>query len=47
MLAPSVEDEIIFGLENLGLDRQEIRRRRKTIIPPGMQVGMQETVAFF
>jgi len=27
MLAPTVEDEIIFGLENLGLDHDEIRSR--------------------
>jgi energy-coupling factor transport system ATP-binding protein len=27
MLAPSVEEEIIFGLENLGLGRDEIRNR--------------------
>jgi energy-coupling factor transport system ATP-binding protein len=27
MLAPTVEDEIIFGLENLGLERDEIKSR--------------------
>jgi energy-coupling factor transporter ATP-binding protein EcfA2 len=27
MLASTVEDEIVFGLENLGLSRQEIKRR--------------------
>lgn len=27
MIAPSVEDEILFGLENLGISRDEMRRR--------------------
>ncbi len=32
MLAPTVEDEIIFGLENLGLPRDEIRERLDTVL---------------
>jgi len=32
MLAPSVEEEIIFGLENLGLERAEITARLETIL---------------
>jgi tungstate transport system ATP-binding protein len=32
MLAPSVEDEIIFGLENLGLARDEIEARLETVL---------------
>lgn len=32
MLAPSVEDEIIFGLENLGLARDEIKTRLENVL---------------
>ena len=32
MLAPSVEEEIVFGLENLGLKRSEIKARLDTIL---------------
>jgi len=32
MLAPSVEDEIIFGLENLGLEHVEIKSRLETVL---------------
>jgi energy-coupling factor transporter ATP-binding protein EcfA2 len=32
MLAPSVEDEIIFGLENLGLVHDEIKARLETVL---------------
>jgi energy-coupling factor transport system ATP-binding protein len=32
MLAPSVEDEIIFGLENLGLRRAEIKTRLESVM---------------
>lgn len=32
MLAPTVEDEIIFGLENLGLRRAEIGARLETVL---------------
>jgi energy-coupling factor transport system ATP-binding protein len=32
MLAPTLEDEIIFGLENLGLARAEIRSRLETVL---------------
>ena len=32
MLAPSVEDEIIFGLENLGLPPAEIKARLETVL---------------
>ena len=32
MLAPTVEDEIIFGLENLGLARAEIRLRLASVL---------------
>jgi energy-coupling factor transport system ATP-binding protein len=32
MLAPTVEDEIIFGLENLGLARPEIKARLETVL---------------
>jgi energy-coupling factor transport system ATP-binding protein len=32
MLAPTVEDEIIFGLENLGLARAEIKARLDTVL---------------
>jgi energy-coupling factor transport system ATP-binding protein len=32
MLAPSVEDEIIFGLENLGLPRTDIETRLETVM---------------
>jgi energy-coupling factor transport system ATP-binding protein len=32
MLAPSVEDEIVFGLENLGLGRDEIANRLETVL---------------
>lgn len=32
MLAPSVEDEIIFGLENLGLAHAEIETRLETVL---------------
>jgi energy-coupling factor transport system ATP-binding protein len=32
MLAPSVADEIIFGLENLGLDRAEIDERLESVL---------------
>jgi energy-coupling factor transport system ATP-binding protein len=32
MLAPTVEDEIIFGLENLGLARSEIKTRLETVL---------------
>lgn len=32
MLAPSVEEEIIFGLENLGLPHAEITRRLETVL---------------
>jgi energy-coupling factor transport system ATP-binding protein len=32
MLAPSVEDEIIFGLENLGLARDEIKTRLEIVL---------------
>ncbi len=32
MLAPSVEDEIIFGLENLGLPRTEIKTRLEAVL---------------
>jgi energy-coupling factor transport system ATP-binding protein len=32
MLVPSVEDEIIFGLENLGLKRDEIKHRLETVL---------------
>jgi len=39
MLAPSVEEEIIFGLENLGLERTEITQRLETTIE---QFGLEE-----
>ncbi len=32
MLAPSVEEEIIFGLENLGLERDLIKQRLETVL---------------
>ncbi len=32
MLAPTVEDEIIFGLENLGLDADAIRQRLEAVL---------------
>ena len=32
MLAPTVEDEIIFGLENLGLEREEISARLESVL---------------
>jgi energy-coupling factor transport system ATP-binding protein len=32
MLAPSVEEEIVFGLENLGLPREEISRRVELVL---------------
>jgi energy-coupling factor transport system ATP-binding protein len=32
MLAPTVEDEIIFGLENLGLEREEIKSRFEKVL---------------
>jgi energy-coupling factor transport system ATP-binding protein len=32
MLAPTIEDEIIFGLENLGLARAEIKARLETVL---------------
>ena len=32
MLAPSVDEEIVFGLENLGLKRSEIKARLDTIL---------------
>jgi energy-coupling factor transporter ATP-binding protein EcfA2 len=32
MLAPTVEDEIIFGLENLGLAPEEIKSRLETVL---------------
>jgi energy-coupling factor transporter ATP-binding protein EcfA2 len=42
MLAPSVEDEIIFGLENLGLARGEIETRLETVLREFDLVHMRE-----
>jgi energy-coupling factor transport system ATP-binding protein len=41
MLAPSVEDEIIFGLENLGLKRAEIETRLETVLREFNLVSMR------
>ncbi len=42
MLAPSVEDEIIFGLENLGLSRAEIKTRLETALHDFNLVHMRD-----
>ena len=42
MLAPSVEDEIIFGLENLGLANAEIRDRLETFLDEFNLVHMRD-----
>jgi len=39
MLAPTVADEIIFGLENLGLDREDIHERSEQIMD---QLGLND-----
>ena len=42
MLAPTVEEEIIFGLENLGLARDEISQRLETVLPQFGLVHLRE-----
>ena len=42
ILAPSVEDEIIFGLENLGLARAEIETRLATVLHDFDLASMRE-----
>lgn len=42
MLAPTVEDEIIFGLENLGLRRDEIKARLETVLDEFDLAGMRD-----
>jgi energy-coupling factor transport system ATP-binding protein len=42
MLSPTVEDEIIFGLENLGLAHGEIKTRLETILHEFNLVHMRE-----
>ena len=42
MLAPTVEDEIIFGLENLGLARGEIKARLEAVLQEFDLVYMRE-----
>jgi energy-coupling factor transport system ATP-binding protein len=42
MLAPSVEDEIIFGLENLGLSHVEIQNRLESVLDEFNLVHMRE-----
>lgn len=42
MLAPSVEDEIIFGLENLGLEPAEIKSRIEAVLQEFHLVHMRE-----
>lgn len=42
MLAPSVEDEIIFGLENLGLGQDETRSRLETVLEKFHLAHMRE-----
>jgi energy-coupling factor transporter ATP-binding protein EcfA2 len=42
MLAPNVEDEIIFGLENLGLPRAEIKTRLENALEEFNLVSMRE-----
>jgi energy-coupling factor transport system ATP-binding protein len=42
MLSPSVEDEIIFGLENLGLAQNEIKIRLETVLREFDLIHMRE-----
>ena len=42
MLAPSVEEEIIFGLENLGLEKGEIKTRLETVLEKFNLAHMRE-----
>ena len=42
MLSPSVEDEIIFGLENLGLGRDEITHRLEAVLDQFHLAHMRE-----